>query len=321
MKALKNSLKWIFLIPVILLAGVLIYGTIRQNLYDRNVAKEFNPGGKTAELSLNKVHYKLIGNGNFTFVLEAGLGENIHTWEKIQDSLTQIGKVFMYDRSGLGYSESNSESRTTGQIAIELNELLKTENIPGPYVLVGHSIGGAHIRYYAFRFPKDVIGLFLIDASHEKMKDDISPPTLMERFFNFSAVNLSWSGIPYFMLPNPPHPTYKTSKSIRAYGREMDAIEESIEQFKSSNVDLSELPVYIISATAPDGDQKNRNLRLMEELIVHSNSDIKKHLIYDKPHHIHLTDPEIVIAGLREFTNKIFEESTVPDKRLQTAVD
>lgn len=311
MKTLKSILKWLFGILFVLIIGLLIYGTISQYIYDRNVAKEFEPTGNFAELSLNKMHYKLIGEGDITFVLETGLGENMHTWNKIQDSLAQMGRVFMYDRSGLGFSEANSEPRTTHQIALELNELLTTEKIPGPYVLVGHSIGGAHIRYFSHLFPQDVLGLFLIDASHEKMKDDLPPPPFMEKFFNYSAVNLSWSGIPYYMLPNPPHPLYKTSKSIKAFGTEIVAIDTSIEQFKNGNVDNSALPIYIISATSQDGDFKNRNLAFMEELISHSNSEIKKHVIYDKPHQIHLTDPEIVIAGLREFTNNLFRVYTL----------
>jgi pimeloyl-ACP methyl ester carboxylesterase len=49
----------------------------------------------------------------------------------------------------------------------ELNRLLRAARIDGPYVLVGHSLGGAHIRLYANRFPRDVAGMVLVDASHE----------------------------------------------------------------------------------------------------------------------------------------------------------
>ncbi len=89
----------------------------------------------------------------------------------------------------------------------------------------------------------------------------------------------SWSGIPFYLLPNPPHPTYKTAKSIKTYGREISAIDESIIQFKSEKPSISQFPIYIISATAKDGKYKEENLNLMNELIEHSESDIKKHII------------------------------------------
>ncbi len=310
MKVLKKVIKCTFWILCVLVIGVLIYGTISQKNYDKKVESEFKPTGKIVELSNNKMHYQILGDGNFTFVLETGLGENTETWKKIKDSLAQNGRVFMYDRSGLGFSEPNNEARTTKQIASELHELLTKEKIAGPYILVGHSIGGAHIRYFAHLYPENVAGLFLIDPSHEKMIDNMPTPSIMEKFFNFSAVNMAWSGIPFYLLPNPPHPNYKTSISIKTYGREISAIDDSINQFRSEKPNLAQFPIYIISATAKDGQYKEENLNLMNELIEQSESEIKKHIIEDKPHHIHLTDPEIVLTELREFSSRIFYKTT-----------
>jgi pimeloyl-ACP methyl ester carboxylesterase len=45
--------------------------------------------------------------------------------------------------------------------------LLRNARISGPYVLVGHSLGGVHMRLFASQFPKDVAGMVLVDSSHE----------------------------------------------------------------------------------------------------------------------------------------------------------
>ncbi|HVH72990.1 MAG TPA: alpha/beta fold hydrolase, partial [Candidatus Dormibacteraeota bacterium] len=37
---------------------------------------------------------------------------------------------------------------------------------PGPYILVGHSIGGSFARIYAGRFPGEVAGLVLVDSAN-----------------------------------------------------------------------------------------------------------------------------------------------------------
>ena len=42
--------------------------------------------------------------------------------------------------------------------------------MPGPYVLVGHSIGGLFVRLYAHTYPGEVAGLVLVDASHEEQE-------------------------------------------------------------------------------------------------------------------------------------------------------
>ncbi|MGY5125378.1 alpha/beta fold hydrolase [Streptomyces nigrescens] len=50
-----------------------------------------------------------------------------------------------------------------------MRDLLVTAAVPGPYLLVGHSLGGAYARHYARRFPGDVAGLLLLDPFHEDM--------------------------------------------------------------------------------------------------------------------------------------------------------
>jgi len=42
---------------------------------------------------------------------------------------------------------------------------LKAGDIPGPYVLVGHSLGGLEERVYAQRWPEDIVGMILVDTS------------------------------------------------------------------------------------------------------------------------------------------------------------
>ena len=74
-----------------------------------------------------------------------------------------------YDRAGTGWSEPGREPRDPQQIARELHTLLGNARIDGPYVLVGQSFGGLYVRMYAARFPKEVEGMVLVDASHPDM--------------------------------------------------------------------------------------------------------------------------------------------------------
>ena len=41
----------------------------------------------------------------------------------------------------------------------------------GPPVLVGHSMGGLHVRAFARKFPDSVAGIVLVDATHQDQWD------------------------------------------------------------------------------------------------------------------------------------------------------
>jgi pimeloyl-ACP methyl ester carboxylesterase len=47
-----------------------------------------------------------------------------------------------------------------------LHTLLTQVDLPGPYVLVGHSFGGFNARLYANQYPDDVVGIVLVDSAH-----------------------------------------------------------------------------------------------------------------------------------------------------------
>ena len=47
----------------------------------------------------------------------------------------------------------------------EVHTALKNAGIKGPYVLVGHSLGGLVARVYAGRFPEEVAGMVFVDHS------------------------------------------------------------------------------------------------------------------------------------------------------------
>ena len=120
-----------------------------------------------------RLHVSCSGSGTPTVILEAGLGRapSATIWKAVQPAVAEITRVCAYDRAGRGTSDPDPRTATefrTGRRAVEdLNLLLRAAAVSGPYVLVGHSLGGAYARLYASRFPRDVAGMVLVDASHE----------------------------------------------------------------------------------------------------------------------------------------------------------
>lgn len=107
------------------------------------------------------------GTGSPTVVMDAGLDQPRTTWGGVPAAVAAFTRVCTYDRAGLGSSDSGPAPRTSQQIVAELHTLLTNAGVPHPYVLVGHSFGGINVRLYAGQHPREIVGMVLVDASHE----------------------------------------------------------------------------------------------------------------------------------------------------------
>ena len=122
-----------------------------------------------------KYHVKCIGKGDMTVIFECGMGMDLTTWRGIEDSVAIFSKVFMYDRLGLGQSDTTSRDRTIPNMVSELRALLNHENIKPPYILVPHSMGSYIARYYMNLYPEEVKGILFLDPSAETYYDNLTP--------------------------------------------------------------------------------------------------------------------------------------------------
>lgn len=301
----KKIFKWTLKILLGLVVVIFLYGSFKQWNYDSKVKKEHQPNGKFSDIGNNKVHYDHSGEGDLTFILIAGLGETMYTWQSIKNDLAERGNVFMYDRSGLGYSEPGILPRSVDNITNELYTVLENENIKGSYVLIGHSAGGFIARYFAKKYPKDVIGLFLIDPYQEMSKEEFGEWPTSYKLTNWSFRNLSWSGIPFYLLPNPPHPTYKTSKAIKTYGQEAFAEDISLQEFAKVDKGVSNLPIYLLTSNEPGKKFNEIQKKWHGEIFAKYSNDINRHLIIGSGHHIHIEKPNMVVDKLDEFISKL----------------
>jgi pimeloyl-ACP methyl ester carboxylesterase len=85
----------------------------------------------------------------------------------IHNGVAELTTSVLYDRAGTGWSDRVVLPRTAAEVADELRNLLRAAGVPAPYLLVGHSLGGAYARRFAQRFPDEVAGMLLLDAFHE----------------------------------------------------------------------------------------------------------------------------------------------------------
>lgn len=234
-----------------------------------------NPApGRFVEVDGRRMHLYCTGEGAPTVVLEAGATGFAQTWAWIQSDLATDTRVCSYDRAGLGWSEASDTGHDGVTIGRRLHGLLARSGEPGPYVLVGHSLGGSLVQAFTGQYPDDVLALGLVDPSHPDQLERF-PPEIEEQqqgFYRMIAIASTLSHFGVLRATNVlgrnakglPEPDYRTARMfaasprhLRASHAEMLAWDETMDAARRV-VTFEERPVVVVSATKmmdgmPDG--------------------------------------------------------------------
>jgi pimeloyl-ACP methyl ester carboxylesterase len=118
------------------------------------------PLGKLVDVGGYRVHLYCTGSGNPAVVI-VGAGFSFD-WGLVQPEVAKFTQVCSYDHSGIGWSDPGPKDSCSLRVG-EVHAALKTSGIKGPYVLVGHSLGGLVARVYASNYPDEVAGVVFVD--------------------------------------------------------------------------------------------------------------------------------------------------------------
>ena len=121
--------------------------------------------GRMVDVGGHRLYLACRGTGSPTVVLENGFGEHTPSWAWIVRNVARDTRVCVYDRAGQGWSDSAAGPQDGVQLATDLHTLLRRAAVPGPYVLAGHSVGGAYALTFTARYPQQVAGMVLLDSS------------------------------------------------------------------------------------------------------------------------------------------------------------
>jgi pimeloyl-ACP methyl ester carboxylesterase len=150
---------------VFILVVLLVVGVGYQTIVSAQDKQTYPPPGQMVDMGGYHLHINCVGTGSPTVVLEAGGISFSAEWYWVQQQLATTNRVCAYDRAGNGWSEVSPAARTSQTVVQELHTLLAKADIPGPYVLAGHSYGGVINRIYAHSYPDDVLGIVLVDTA------------------------------------------------------------------------------------------------------------------------------------------------------------
>lgn len=110
---------------------------------------------------------RIEGQGQLTIVLAGGLGDSLEAWNTVQAAIAaNCARTVAYDRAGYPGSKPALGPRDAEHVVAELRTELKERGLHPPYVLVGHSLGGLYMQYFARQHASEVAGLVLVDSTH-----------------------------------------------------------------------------------------------------------------------------------------------------------
>ena len=139
----------LFLVVVCLV----ITGALYEMICRWRDTRRFPERGHLVQVGSIRINVDCSGQGSPTVILESGSGGPSIDWPMVQPEVAKFSRVCSYDRAGYGWSDSGPKPRSSLQIAHELKQLLQASGERGPYVLVGHSMGGYDIRVYTVSIP------------------------------------------------------------------------------------------------------------------------------------------------------------------------
>jgi pimeloyl-ACP methyl ester carboxylesterase len=139
------------------------------------------PVGRLYTVSGRHLALHRSGSGEPAVVFLPGAGMVGLDFLNIHEQVSQFTTSVLYDRGGTGWSEACDLPRTATEVTDELRSLLHQASVPAPYLLVGHSLGGAYAQRYAQRFPDEVAGLLLLEPAHEDFDAHMPGQTTLDQ--------------------------------------------------------------------------------------------------------------------------------------------
>jgi pimeloyl-ACP methyl ester carboxylesterase len=250
-----------------------------------------------------RLYLECHGTGAPTVILESGYHDSSQPWSlsdanppPVLLAVAGFTKVCAYDRPGtLLYTDPPRITdrtspaqmpRTARDVVSDLHALLAAARVPGPYILVGHSLGGLFVRLYAQNYPGEVVGLVLVDAFPLELP---------------AQLGSQWPA--YRQVLNNPLPQFSNNAAF-----EQIDVDKSIAQITQAPP-LRQMPLVVLTKTEPFARPSNVegfSFTDVERFWIKDAGEMVK-LGRDTPHifatgsdhYIQIHQPDLVVQSVR----------------------
>lgn len=258
---------------------------------------------------INTIGIEAREEGQPIVVFESGHGTPMGNWDRVLEGTAALAPLLVYERPGIGKSEPIDEVPTLKNVSDRLLAILDHLELPPPFILVGHSLGGLYVRGFPIYYPEMLAGLVIIDPA------DFTETHQNKRVY-YDV--LSWENSKIDSLINSfidkrRDRNKQAPASIRLEGQFLEEIRNrEFKEIRESG--LPNVPVHIITGGRFDMPDEFRSKEYDAEALFRSKikhrvarwmeviqSVDKGMLLYsgDAGHYVHWDDPELVISSIK----------------------
>jgi pimeloyl-ACP methyl ester carboxylesterase len=250
------------------------------------------------------LHLHCVGHGSPTVVIDNGHGVDSRFWSYVLADFGRITRTCVYDRAGIGFSSKpEPKHHSYRQMARELKALLERARIPGPYVLVAHSMGGANVRVFQAEHPDEVVGMVLVDVLTEASLAPLIP----------------WCR----GLPDETRAEMGEEEGENA----CDALSTGLDELRAATRKLGDMPLVVLSAQRKEDflppNVKPDEVAALEGKFMAGDEQVARlstnsaHAIADHSgHFIQIDAPRLVVASVKQVVDAVRTRGRVDAKVL-----
>lgn len=301
---------------------------------DRALKRYPAPGQQVDVGGGRRIQIDCRGAGAPTVVFEAGLDVNGSTaWTTVHDSVAKTTRACAYSRAGIMWSGPSRRPFNSDSAAADLHNALVMSGERGPWVMVGHSLGGPYIVAFTARYADEVAGLVMVDCAHpdqfprylEAAGRSLQPSASQAQL----ATRLAWTGLVRLLplsVEGAPHAFLPLS--VYGLAAETEAVTETLARERRQS-SLGDRPLVVLSAgrgasaeelelmqiTPEQGARVHAvHQELMRDLATWSTRG-RYEIVPDASHYIQRDRPDVVISAVREVMGYVIAHDTSPRRR------
>jgi pimeloyl-ACP methyl ester carboxylesterase len=275
-----------------------------------------------------RLYLECRGTGSPTVILESGYGGGGDGWSQdlleaetprsmVLPAVAGFTRVCAYDRPGTllvrddaphpSRSDPVPMPRTAEDLVTDLHALLEAAGVPGPYVLIGHSLGGLVVRLYASTYPDAVAGLVLVDGLSEQLQSLLTPE--------------HWAAYVRNFLLLPPWLEAYGLEAFRDFERIDFAASAAQMRQAATAAPLRPLPLSVLAKSEPFDvppdtelgfpmDALDRAWQLAQDELPTLVPNARFTIASRSGHNIHQDQPALVIEAIRQVVAGVRDPST-----------
>jgi pimeloyl-ACP methyl ester carboxylesterase len=217
--------------------------------------------------------------------------------------------------------------------AADLHTALVKSGERGPWVMIGHSLGGPYIVAFTARYPAEVAGLVMVDCAHPDQfpKYEAAAGRSLQPSASQAqlAARLAWTGIIRLLpLGFTDAPQAFLPLSVSGLASETEAVAQTLARAKRQT-SLGDRPLIVLSAGRGASPEELKLMQITPEqgARVHAAHEELMHdmatwstrgrfeLVPNASHYIQRDRPDAVIDAVREVMGYVIAHDTSPRRR------